>query len=180
MKVDEDFFVIAHNMRSLFNVGSVFRTADAFGVTKLFLTGYTGTPPNSKLEKVSLGAENTVPWEHNKSAARVITSLRKQYPTIKIIGLENNLPSFLSKDSNRAASPPLMGGVRGGCIKLQNFKPNFPLALILGEEVSGIPKPLLKLCDQFVEIPMNGKKESLNVSVAFGIAAYALTSQALR
>lgn len=156
--MDNRFFVIAHNIRSLHNVGSIFRTADAFAVTKLFLTGYTGHPPDPKIAKVSLSAEHTVPWEYNQSAARVISHLRKEHQRISVLGLENNLTS-------------------ANVVPLQTFHPKFPLVLILGEEVKGIPKPLQKLCDHFLEIPMLGKKESLNVSVAFGIAAYAIRNQ---
>jgi len=155
----KQFFVIVHNIRSLFNVGSIFRTGDAFGVSKIFLTGYTGRPDNvihkNKITKSALGAEDFVPWEYNRSAVRVISKLRKEFPGILVVGLENN---------TKVKQP----------ISLPAFKPAFPLVLILGEEVGGIQRPLLKVCDELVEIPMYGKKESLNVSVAFGVAAYQL------
>jgi tRNA G18 (ribose-2'-O)-methylase SpoU len=155
-KSQNEFFVIAHNIRSLYNVGSIFRTADAFGVKKIYLTGYTGTPANpahaKKIGKVALGAEKWLEWEYYRSAAILIKRLKSE--GIKIVGLENNVHSQ----------------------SIKKFHPKFPLALVLGEEVKGIPKPLLKLCDSVVEIPMVGKKESLNVSVAFGIAAFKLTS----
>lgn len=151
------FFVIAHNMRSLLNVGAVFRTADAFGVSKIYLTGYTGTPQNSvhknKIAKTALGAETWVPWAYAKTAGAAIKELRSEYKNIVVVALENNTDA----------------------VSINKFQPRFPLALVLGEEVKGVPKPVLKLCDQVVEIPMAGKKESLNVSVAFGIAAYQLT-----
>lgn len=151
----KEFYVIAHNIRSLLNVGSIFRTADAFGVTKIYLTGYTGTPANpvhkNKIAKSALGAENWVAWEHKPSATKLIKELKQKQ--VQIIALENNVKSQ----------------------SLKKFKPKFPAALLLGEEVKGIAKPLLKLCGAVVEIPMVGKKESLNVSVAFGIAAYQLT-----
>ncbi len=153
------FFVIAHNIRSLHNVGSIFRTADAFGVTKLFLTGYTGAPPDPKIAKVALGAEKFVPWEQCRSVAAAIKKLRAVYPSIIAAGLENNLPEAYKRR----------------LVDLNRFKPKFPLALILGEEVGGISKSLFKYCDKFLEIPMRGKKESLNVSVAFGVAAYQIT-----
>ncbi len=157
-----EFFVIAHNIRSLLNVGSFFRTADAFGVNKLFLTGYTGTPTNPvsghKIGKTALGAEKFVPWQYARSAIRVISQLKKNYPGITIIGLENNVPDLL----------------RPKVTVLEQFKPKFPIVLVLGEEVNGIPPALIKLCDQIINIPMVGKKESLNVSVAFGIATYVL------
>jgi tRNA G18 (ribose-2'-O)-methylase SpoU len=152
-KTGKEFFVIAHNIRSLYNVGSIFRTADAFGVSKIFLTGYTGTPANpvhkSKIGKAALGAEDWVAWEYFKSPQAVIRVLKRQ--KVGIVGLENNV---------------------GNAKLIGKFKPKFPLALLLGEEVGGINKSLLKLCDRVVEIPMLGKKESLNVSVAFGIAAF--------
>lgn len=147
----KDFFVIAHNIRSLYNVGSIFRTADAFGVSKIYLTGYTGAPDNpihrKKIGKVALGAETWIPWERCRSATALIKRLKKQ--KVAILGLERH-----AKAQN-----------------IRKFKPIFPLALVLGEEVKGISQSLLKLCDRILEIPMLGKKESLNVSVAFGIAA---------
>ncbi len=160
MPKPKQFFVIAHNIRSVLNVGSIFRTADAFGVTKLFLTGYTATPSNPisghKIAKTALGAERFVSWEHNQSAIRVINKLKKDYPHVSILGLENNVPD----------------GLKSKLITLSKFKPKFPVVLILGEEVEGISSTLVKVCDQLIEIPMVGQKESLNVSVAFGIAAY--------
>jgi tRNA G18 (ribose-2'-O)-methylase SpoU len=154
-KTRKAFYVIAHNIRSLYNVGSLFRTADAFGVNKIYLTGYTGTPANPlhkiRMQKSALGAEAWVPWEYVKSPVRLIKRLQSQ--NVKIVALENTK----------------------NAIAIKKFKPKFPLALILGEEVRGVSKPILKLCDQIVQIPMLGKKESLNVSVAFGIAAYALS-----
>ncbi len=153
----KQFFVIAHNIRSLENVGSLFRTSDAFGITKLFLTGYTGKPPESKISKTALGAEQTVPWEKYKSLGILIRKLKKEYPSIKIVGLENNIPN----------NKP---------IPLGKLKPKFPLALILGTETTGIPKSMFKYCDMFTEIPMRGTKESLNVAVAFGIACYRMSN----
>jgi 23S rRNA (guanosine2251-2'-O)-methyltransferase len=163
-KTGKEFFVIAHNIRSLYNVGSIFRTADAFGVGKIYLTGYTGTPANpvhkKKIGKVALGAEEWVKWEYSKSAQAVIRILKKQKFTV--VGLENNIP---------------VGAGLARPQSLDKFKPKFPLVLILGEEVSGINRSLIKFCDQLVEIPMLGKKESLNVSVAFGIAAYQISKK---
>lgn len=153
--VSKEFFVIVNNVRSLHNVGSIFRTADAFGVSKIYLTGYTGSPTNpvhkNKIAKTALGAETWVNWEYVKSAVRLIKKLKKD--GVRIVALENNIKTT----------------------PIYKFKPRFPLALVLGEEVKGIAKPILNLCDAAIEIPMVGKKESLNVSVAFGIAAYKLT-----
>ena len=155
----KNFFVIAHNIRSLYNIGSIFRSADAFGVTKIFLTGYSGVPNTAlaikRIAKTALGAENFVAWEYKKSAVTLIKYLKKQYPKLTIIGLEKKL----------------------GAQNIKNCKVKNSFALVLGEEVEGVSKNLLKNCDLLLEIPMYGKKESLNVSVAFGIAAYSLTSK---
>lgn len=155
-----EVFVLLHNMRSLQNVGSVFRTSDVFGVSKIYITGYTGKPPNEKISKTALGAENYVPWEYMASPARLITKLRKQYPGLQVLGLENKLPKSLQK---KVSVLPAVVRPSSG-----------QLLLVLGEELTGIPKNLLKLCDGFLEIPQVGQKESLNVAVAFGVAAYAL------
>lgn len=160
VKTQRQLFVIAHNIRSLHNVGSIFRTADSFGVTKMYLSGYTGVPEGKnadKIGKVALGAEQFVPWEQSKSLVRLVKKLRKDVPNIRIAALENNV----------AYKTTL----------LQNFKPKFPLALILGEETKGNTKKILDLADDILEIPMHGKKESLNVSVAAGIALYALRAK---
>ena len=160
LKKSKDFFIIAHNIRSLHNVGSIFRTADAFGVAKIYLTGYTGRPDfyvhKNKIGKVALGAEKFVPWEYYKSPITLIKKLK--FFGINIVALENNLPDG-------------MGVVPVSILK---YKPKFPLALVLGQERRGVSPSILKFCDVAVEIPMLGKKESLNVSVAFGITAFAL------
>ncbi|MEZ4180545.1 MAG: TrmH family RNA methyltransferase [Candidatus Doudnabacteria bacterium] len=146
------FFVIAHNIRSIHNVGSVFRNADAFGVDKIFLTGYTGTPDHPKIHKVALGAELVVPWEKRRSLGWLLKKLRQDIPKIKIIGLENNINYPVTQ--------------------LANFSPKFPLALVLGEETKGMTKSIITQMDELIEIPMQGIKESLNVSVACGIALF--------
>ncbi len=146
--------VIAHNIRSLHNVGAIFRTADSLGVAKVYLSGYTGAPPDPRLAKVALGAENFVPWEKHKSAVRLIKKLKVNNPKLTIAALENNIPRKT--------------------VLLDRYNPKSEMVLIVGEETKGIPKNILELCDVILEIPMKGHKESLNVSVAFGIAAYTL------
>jgi 23S rRNA (guanosine2251-2'-O)-methyltransferase len=150
--LNQDIYVIAHNIRSLHNVGSIFRTSDSFGVKKIYLTGYTGTPPDPKIAKVALGAENFVEWEQNKSLARVIKKLKAQ--GVRIAALENN--------------------VKYPTILLSKYKPKFPLAVILGEETKGNTRKILESVDDIIEIPMYGQKESLNVSVACGVVLYGL------
>ena len=149
---------ILADIRSSHNVGSIFRTADAAGVEKLYLCGVTPGPrdrygrPNEKLLKVSLGAEKTVAWEHAASTARLIIRLKKE--GWKIVALEQ----------------------ARGAKSIFKIKPtrNSKIVLIVGNEVEGISGAILKRADVIAEIPMFGKKESLNVAVAFGIAAYQL------
>ena len=142
------FFVVVDNIRSLENVGSILRTSDALGVDKVFLCGISGKPPAEKIAKTALGAEKTVAWEYHKQTGRLIKKLKEQ--GVFIVALEQTKQS----------------------ISLGKFKANFPLALIIGHEVKGVSPSALKLSDAIVEIPMLGQKESLNVAVAFGIAAY--------
>lgn len=147
----QPFYVICHNIRSMFNVGAIFRTADAAGITKIYLCGYTPCPPRKEISKVALGAELAVPWEQHAQTWRLIDKLKSR--GVEIVALENRI---------------------GGSIDYRKYKPKFPLALILGHEVSGVSSGLFKRADAIIHIPMYGRKESLNVSVAFGIAAYEL------
>lgn len=147
------FLVICHNIRSRENVGSVFRTADALGIDKIFLVGYTPAPPHEKISKTALGAENFVLWEKVFSTARLIKKLRAN--GFEITALEQSQKS----------------------IALAKYRPKKNIVLIIGNEVSGIPPRILQQCDRIIEIPMRGKKESLNVAVAFGIAVYAMAQR---
>lgn len=153
----KEFYVICDNVRSLENIGSIFRTADALGVSKIYLCGVSAVSPvgekqenflKRKIGKTALGAENTVSFEFCKNTGKLIDKLEKE--KIQIVALEQNKKA----------------------ISYTKFKPKFPIALIVGNEVKGISKKVLKKCDKIIELPMKGKKESLNVSVAFGIAGY--------
>ncbi len=142
--------VVLENIRSLHNVGSIFRTADGAGFDKVFLTGYTGTPPDRRIEKVSLGAEEFLAWEKNEDSINCVKQLKKE--GYRILALEQTSTSqdlFETK-----------------------FDDLEKVALILGNEVEGISKELLALADITLEIPMKGQKGSLNVSIAAGIAMY--------
>ena len=145
-----DFYIICDNIRSLENIGSIFRTADALGATKVFLTGICGKPPHSKISKTALGAENNIDWEHHWQIWRIIDKLKKE--KVNIVALEQTKKS----------------------ISYLKFKPKFPLALVLGNEIKGVSKSVLKKSDKIIHLPMMGQKESLNVSVSFGIAGYYL------
>ncbi|OGH58690.1 MAG: hypothetical protein A2725_03260 [Candidatus Magasanikbacteria bacterium RIFCSPHIGHO2_01_FULL_33_34] len=144
------FFLILPNIRSCHNVGAMFRTADAFGIDKIFLVGYTPVPPKPQIDKVSLGAEKWVPFETKKNLKILIQKLKKN--NIKIVALEK---TNKSNDINK-------------------FKYKGDIALIVGNEVEGVSEDIIRLCDEVLHIPMQGKKESLNVSIAGGIAMHIL------
>ncbi len=139
-----------HNIRSRENVGSIFRTADGAGISKLYLCGITPRPPHEKISKTALGAENAVPWEYHRQTWRLIEQLKKE--GYRMIALEKTK----------------------GAKDIFELKPEFPVAVIIGNEVDGLPEELLRRSDKTIAIPMYGRKESLNVAVAFGIAAYVI------
>ncbi len=145
-----EIYLVLNDIRSRENVGSIYRTDDAAGVAKIYLCGITPTPPHDKISKTALGAEKYVPWEYHKQAWRLLEKLKKD--GINIVALEQTK----------------------GSEGLFKFKPKFPLALVVGNEVSGISPKILKYCDKKISIPMYGKKESLNVAVAAGVALYKL------
>lgn len=145
-----EIYLVLDNIRSRENVGSIFRTADAAGVSKIYLCGITPTPPHDKISKTALGAENWIPWEYQK---RTINLLKK----LKQHGINTTALEQTTESKN-----------------VFKFKPKFPLALALGNEVKGLSPKILKYCDKKIAIPMYGKKESLNVAVAAGIALYQL------
>ena len=144
-------FALCDNIRSIYNVGSIFRTSDAAFVNKLFLTGYTPYPPRKEIEKVALGATDTVPWQYSKNPLDIIEKLKEE--KIKIAVLE------ITDRKN------LIWNVK---------KSDFPLCLVIGNEISGVSKEIIDLADTSFEIPMLGMKQSLNVAVAYGIAVYEL------
>ncbi len=147
-------YLIAHNIRSLHNVGAFFRTADAFGVEKIFLTGYTGCPPRKEIAKTALGSEHRIPWEHRENLDELLIELKSTGK--KLVALEI---------SDRAISIDVLR------------IPHDQIALIVGNEVEGISQHTLDQCDEIVEIPMISTKKSLNVSVATGIALFAIASK---
>jgi len=150
--------VVLHNIRSVYNVGSIFRTADAAGIEKIYLCGITPAPVDrygclrQDFIKVSLGAEKSVEWEKFYSTSKLLGKLKKE--RYKILAVEQNKKSIpyykLSK----------------------SYVSNRKSCLVFGNEVNGLSPSVLKKADKILEIPMMGKKESLNVSVAFGIIAF--------
>ncbi len=155
-----EIIAILHNIRSLHNVGSMFRTADGAGVAKIYLIGYTPAPtdifgkPRPEISKTALGAEKSVPWESKRDIGKLIADLKKQgFLILTLEQAKNSIPYNKLK-----------------------LKAGAKVALIAGNEVRGVAPSILKKCDKILEIPMRGKKESLNVSVAFGIAVFQIRS----
>lgn len=149
-------YLLVHDIRSVHNVASFFRTAECAGVTHIYISGFSPEPldrfgrDRSDFAKVALGAEKRVPWTHVEDPRQIILDLKKQ--NVSILALEQNEKS----------------------IDYKTFVPNGPMFLIVGREVEGISDELLALADTILEIPMRGEKESLNVSVATGIALFHL------
>ena len=148
--------VVLDNIRSAYNVGSIFRTADGLGVKKLFLCGITPTPKEeSALRKTGLGAENTVPWEYHSNGLSIARKIKdKGY---HLIALERTPTSHYVYDFRPDPSDQRV------------------IALVLGNEKAGVDPGIIALCDEVIALPMMGKKASLNVAVAFGAAAYWLS-----
>ncbi len=158
-----EIIVIAHNIRSTYNVGSIFRTCDGFGVKKLILSGYTPYPSvlkdsrlphivsklTDQIKKTALGAEKTVAFEYQDKPNLELLKTAG----FTVVGLEQDTRS----------------------ISLKDYQPPQKIALLLGEEVNGIESDLRDQCDALVEIPMHGQKESFNVAVATGIVLYSLS-----
>lgn len=142
--------VIVHNIRSAQNVGSLFRTADSLGVSKLWLTGYTPVPSHARVAKTALGAQSSVAWEHVLDVQDVIQRTKKEGK--RLIGLE----------------------LDPRAVALSEFAPPEKMVLLIGNEVEGITPSLLVECDDVVSLPQKGMKESMNVAVATGIATYRL------
>ncbi len=157
---EKSISLILHDVRSAHNVGSIFRTADAAGISHIYLTGYTPRPydgslpyttkPERSIIKTALGAQEYVSWSGHETAQEVISTLAAE--GIRIVALEQSSRS----------------------VDYRRYEPSFPLVLILGNEPKGIDSSLLLMCDDIIELPMYGQKQSLNVSVAAGIALYHL------
>jgi len=149
-------YCILHNIRSVHNVGSFFRTAEAAGIDKIYFTGYTPSPNDrfgkkrTDVSKVALGAEDLVLWEEGTSIKELISKLKKEGFTV--VAVEQDEKSISYKDINKLSHKDV--------------------AFIFGNETDGIEKEILDICDSILEIPMSGKKESINVSVAGGVILF--------
>ena len=140
--------ILVENVRSVHNVGSIFRSADGFGANKIYLTGYTAYPPREDLSKTALGSEDAVPWEHFENPIDAAKKIIKE--GINLVLLEQTVQSKPIYEINWS----------------------FPVCFIVGNEVKGVSEELSKLATIHTEIPMRGVKQSLNVSVATGVVGY--------
>jgi tRNA G18 (ribose-2'-O)-methylase SpoU len=143
--------VIVESVRSIYNVGSIFRTSDAARIEHVYLTGISGTPEHRGLHKTALGAQDTVPWSFEPDSMSIVNRLRNEGYTIAVLEITDR--------------PTLTHEIEPGA---------FPLCLIVGNEVTGVSAPLVEAADLALEIPQFGAKQSLNVSVAYGIAVFDL------
>jgi 23S rRNA (guanosine2251-2'-O)-methyltransferase len=142
--------ILLDNVRSLYNVGAFYRTADAASCEKLYLCGITGRPPKRAIAKTALGAEETFPWEHHADPCQLVRGLRDRGH--EIAAIETSVHA----------------------VDLFDWTPDFPVCILFGHEVDGLRPELLKLCDAHVRIPMLGRKHSLNVATAGGVVLYEL------
>ena len=140
--------ILVENVRSVYNVGSIFRSADGLGAEKIYLTGYTAHPPREDLHKTALGAEDAVPWEYYENPLDAAEVIKKQ-----------GIPLILIEQTKQSKS-------------MYEIDWEFPLCFIVGNEVSGVSEELSNMANIHVELPMRGVKQSLNVSVAAGVVGY--------
>jgi tRNA G18 (ribose-2'-O)-methylase SpoU len=144
--------IILDNIRSLNNIGSVFRTADAFLIEKIYLCGITAIPPHKDIQKTALGATDTVDWEHQKDTLQLVQDLKTQH--IKILSIEQAENATMLNDFNP--------------------EPNQKYAIIFGNEVKGVQQQVVSESDTVIEIPQYGSKHSLNISVSAGVVIWDL------
>jgi tRNA G18 (ribose-2'-O)-methylase SpoU len=147
--------IILDDIRSLHNIGSVFRTADAFLIEKIYLCGITATPPHKEIQKTALGATDTVAWEHQESVTELIKKLKSE--NVTVLAIEQVEGAFLLDD-----------------FSIDTTK---KYALIFGNEVYGVAQEAVVLCDGCIEIPQLGTKHSLNIAVSAGIVIWDLFKQ---
>lgn len=144
-------YVVLNSIRSNYNVGSIFRTSDGAMIEKLYLCGYTPHPPKKEILKTALGSTESVSWEYLKDPKEIILKMKKEGVKVCALELTNKSFPYYKLDKN-----------------------DFPLCLIIGNEITGVSQELIDLCDFSIEIPQYGIKQSLNVAVAYGISIFEL------
>lgn len=146
----QEIYIILDDVLDTYNVGSIFRLADAVGAKKVYLCGRTETPPNSRIKKASINTWQWTPWEYVESASKAILDLKSEIKNINVVAVEQDSRS----------------------VPFDTFDYKMPIALVVGNETDGCSKETLDLCDSIVELPMFGINTSLNVMVTLGIVLY--------
>ncbi len=146
----QEIYIILDNVLDTYNIGSIFRLADAVGAKKIYLCGGSETPPNSRIQKASVGTWQWVDWSYASTAVEALQELKTENPKLKIIGVELDERAI---DYTKA-----------------NY--SLPVALVVGHESDGLSKKVLDMCDEIVQLPMMGINKSLNVMVSLGIVLY--------
>lgn len=146
----QEIYIILDDVLDTYNVGSIFRLADAVGASKVYLCGRTETPPNSRIKKASINTWQWTPWEHTKTAVDAIEKVKQDVPGVQIVAVEQNDKS----------------------VDFATFDYKLPIALVVGNETDGCSQETLSKCDSIVELPMFGINTSLNVMVTLGIVLY--------
>jgi len=149
-------WILLDDIRSLYNVGAIFRTSDAARIEKLLLCGITGHPPRKEIDKTALGAVQSVPWEYHENCLAAVKKIKNKGIPIAVLEHTDNSIPYREVDYS------------------------FPLCVVLGNEVNGVSDKIVKEADLAIEIPMFGTKQSLNVSVSFGILVYEILFQYLK
>lgn len=150
-------YIICDNVIDTYNIGSIFRLADAVAAEKVFLCGVSETPPNTRIKKASINTTEWVPWEYFASTTQAIQDIRSKIQDIQIVAVEQDARS----------------------VHFQKAEYHLPIAFVVGNETTGSPKEVLDLCDQIVEIPMWGVNKSLNVMVSLGIVLFNVAAKVL-
>jgi len=156
-KTRQEIYIVLDNVLDTYNIGSIFRLADAVGVKKIFLCAGSETPPNHKIKKASVGTWQWVEWEYFAYTMSAISNLKSQIPNIKIVAIE------LDKRS----------------VPYDSFEYKLPIVLVVGHESDGISKEVLDMCDEIVQLPQLGINKSLNVMVTLGIVLYKVIEKSL-
>jgi tRNA G18 (ribose-2'-O)-methylase SpoU len=147
-------YIVCDSVLDTYNVGAIFRLADAMAVKKVYLCGYTETPPNPKIKKASINTWKWVDWEYIDTAFHAVSKIKGNNPKVNIVAIEQHEKS----------------------IALRDFKPQYPVCLVVGNETYGVSKEILKIADTIIELPMYGVNRSLNVMVCCGIVLYHISN----
>lgn len=152
-----DIYIVLDNVLDTYNIGSIFRLADAVAAKKVYLCGGTETPPNHRIKKASINTTEWVEWEYKETALEALSAIRRQSSGVQVVAIEQSTKS----------------------VPYDKFDYKLPICLVVGNETTGVSKEVLDICDAIVEIPMFGINISLNVMVSLGIVLYQVIEKSL-